>query len=134
MIRFVLDTNVLVSIAWPGRHSHPLVTAWKEGRCRPLVSEEIFDEYLRVLAYPRLRLSPDDVRHILEKEWRPYVELVRVKTRLHVIAEDSSDDKFLECAVDGKADWIVSGDRHLLRLESFRGVKIGSPAEFLRHL
>lgn len=134
MTRFVLDTNVLVSIARPRGHSHLLVAAWKEGRCRPLVSEEIFDEYLRVFAYPRLRLSPDDVRHILEKEWRPYAELVQVKTRLHVIAEDPSDDKFLECAVDGKADWIVSRDHHLLRLKSFRGTQIGSPGDFLRRL
>ncbi len=132
LTRFVLDTNVLVSIAWPKGRSHRLVTAWKEGRCRPLVSEEIFDEYLRVLSYPKFRLLPDDVRHILEAEWRPYAELVRVRTRLHVVAEDPSDDKFLECAVDGQADWVVTGDRHLLGLRVFRGIRIGSPSEFLQ--
>ena len=131
MTRFVLDTNVLVSIAWPKERFHPLVAAWKEGQCRPLVSEAIFDEYLRVLAYPKFRISPDDIRHILENEWRPYAELVQVKTRLHVVVEDPSDDKFLECAVDGRAGWIVSGDHHLLRLGKFRGIQIGTPARFL---
>lgn len=134
MIRFVLDTNVLVSIALPRAKLHLLVSAWKEGHCRLLVSGEIFEEYLRVLNYPRLQLSPEDIRQILEVELRPYAEEVKVASRIEQIREDPSDDKFLTCAVDGRADWIVTGDRHLLRLKVFRGIRNGSPTEFLNQL
>ena len=59
-------------------------------------------------------------------------EWIRVHSSLQVIREDPSDDKFLACAVDGRADRIVTGDRHLLRLKSFRGIRIIPPAEFLK--
>ncbi|MBI3333799.1 MAG: putative toxin-antitoxin system toxin component, PIN family [Candidatus Omnitrophica bacterium] len=131
MIRFVLDTNVVVSIALPGSRLQPLVEAWQGGRCRLLLSTEIFEEYLRVLTYPRFQLSSEDVRRTLERELRPYAEPVRVTSRINVVDADPSDNKFLACAVDGDADWIVTGDRHLLRLSPFRGIRIGSPAQFL---
>ena len=131
MIRFVLDTNVLVSMALPGSRLLPLVEAWQRGRCRLLISQEIFEEYLRVLAYPKFRLSFEDIRRILESEIRPYAESVHVKSRIDVVHSDPSDNKFLACAVDGKADWLVTGDAHLLRIRVFRGVRIGSPTAFL---
>jgi uncharacterized protein len=53
---------------------------------------------------------------------------------LNVIAADPDDDRVLECAVSGHADLIVSGDQHLTRLESFRGIGIVRPVDFLRTL
>lgn len=131
MIRFVLDTNVLISIALARGRLHLLVDAWKGRYCRLLVSGAIFEEYLRALHYPKFRLSPDDIRQLLETEVRPHAEEVKVTSRIEQIPEDPSDNKFLSCAVDGKADWIVTGDRHLLRLGIFRGIRLGTPAQFL---
>lgn len=130
MTRFVLDTNVLVSIALSGSRLGSLVEYWQQGPGRLLISLPIFEEYLRVLTYPKFRLSLEEVRRLLEREIRPYAELVRVTSRIHEVASDPSDDKFLACAVDGRADWIVTGDRHLLALENFRGIQIGTPAQF----
>ena len=134
MIRLVLDTNVLVSIALPGSRLHPLMECWQKGESRLLISLAIFEEYLRVLTYPKFRLSAEEIRLLLEREVRPYAELVRVTSRIHEVASDPSDDKFLACAVDGRADWLVTGDRHLLGLREFRRVRIGTPAQFLRLL
>ncbi len=131
MIRAVLDTNVVISIAIEGGRLQSLAAAWREARFRWLISQEIFDEYLRVLTYPRFELSSEDIQRIVELEIRPYAELIHVTTHVRAIPEDPSDDKFLDCAVDGRADWIVSGDQHLLRLKTFRGIRIGSPREFL---
>ena len=64
----------------------------------------------------------------------PPLAKVRVHSSFQIIPEDPTDDKFLACAVDGRADCIVTGDRHLLRLETFRGIRILSPEEFLKTL
>lgn len=134
MIRFVLDTNILVSSAPPGSRLRPLIDAWQEGRCRLLISPEIFDEYLRVLTYPRFQLSSDDIRRILERDVVPYSEVVHVTSHVDVVKEDPSDNKFLACAIDGKADAIVSGDHHLLDLKSYQGIPILTAREFLNRL
>ena len=134
MIRVVLDTNILVSIALPGSRLLPMMSAWKDGRCRLLLSEEIFDEYLRVFMYPKFRLSPQDIRQLIEHELRPYAELVRVTSRVHVITADPDDNKFLACALDGHADVIVSGDRHLLTLKRFHVIPILTARQLLERL
>ena len=134
MIRVVLDTNILVSTALPRSRLQPVVAAWQQRRCRVLISPEIFDEYLRVLTYPKFRLSSDEIRRIVEREILPYTELVHVTSQFRVVTDDPSDDKFLACAVDGHAGWLVTGDRHLLVLRTFRGVRIGPPAAFLQAL
>ena len=61
-------------------------------------------------------------------------EIISPKISLRVIAEDPTDDRVLECAVSGGADLIVSGDRHLRRLKSFRNIGIVQPSDFLRTL
>ena len=131
MIRIVLDTNLLVSIALPGSRLQPLLETWRGRKCRLLVSSEIFAEYLRVLTYPKFRLSSEDVKRFLEQDVRPYMELVAVHTAVHVIQADPSDNKFLACALDGHADVVVSGDHHLLDLKQFRGIPIVTARQFL---
>lgn len=133
-MRVVLDTNVLVSSALPGSRLAALVAAWRTRRCRLLVSQEIFEEYLRVLTYPKFRLSSNDITQLLEQDVLPYADFVRVTTRVQAIAADPADDKFLACAVDGRADFLVSGDRHLLELQRFRGIPIVSPRQLLDQL
>lgn len=61
-------------------------------------------------------------------------EIVRPTIALQVIGDDPDDDRVLDCAVAGKADLIVSGDRHLRRLKSFQGIGIVTPADFKRTL
>lgn len=134
VIHFVLDTNVLVSSALPGSRLRPLIDAWQRGRCRLLISPEIFDEYLRVLTYPKFQLSSDDIRRILERDVMPYSEMVRVTSHVDVVKADPADNKFLACAIDGKADAIVSGDHHLLNLKTYQKIPIVTAREFLNRL
>ena len=134
VIRIVLDTNVLVSVALPSSRVAALADAWQRGRCRILLSRDIFDEYLRVFTYPKFRLSSVDIASVLEQALLPYCERVTVTSRVEAVADDPSDNKFLACAADGRADFLVSGDHHLLALKRFRGIPIVSPRSFLEHL
>jgi putative PIN family toxin of toxin-antitoxin system len=130
--RVVLDTNVIISaLLFRGLPSR-LIPLWQKGKVTLLVSSQVLKEYLRVLAYPRFELAAQEIKSIIEVELLPFVEAVRVESKIRVIAKDPSDDKFLELAVDGKAGFLISHDKHLLGLGVFRGTQILSVAEFLR--
>ena len=122
---------MLVSIALPRSRLHALVEAWQQGRCRLLLSQDILDEYLRVLTYPKFQLSTEDIKRMLDREVRPYVERVQVTTKVDLVRDDPSDNKFLACAADGRANTIVNGDRHLLALQRFRDIPITTARQFL---
>ncbi len=99
-----------------------------------LISAGVLKEYLRVLAYPKFRLTEKEIKSLIEVEVLPFTEPIRTRTRLKVIRKDPSDDKFLELAVGGKANFIVSSDKHLLELAVCKGTGIISVAEFLKKM
>ena len=122
-VKVVADTNVVVSaLLWKGNESKIIGLA-EEGKIKLLSSVALLDELKKVLMYERFGLGEktvdDNVKYILTVS-----EIISPKRRLKVIREDPDDNKFLECALEGKARYIVSGDRHLLRLKEFRGIKI----------
>ena len=130
-IRLVLDTNVLVSaLLFAGPLSH-LVSLWRERRIVLLLSKDVFIEYLRVLAYPKFKLSGKEIKALVEEYVLPFAEMVTVAETPAIIREDPADDKFLALVAAGRARHIVSGDKHLLVLREYRGVKIATPREFL---
>ena len=77
--------------------------------------------------------SGEEVSNIMEKVFA-FVTLVTPKKKVQVVKDDPDDDKFLEVAVEGDADYIVSQDKHLLKIEELEGVKIVNPWKFLRML
>jgi uncharacterized protein len=83
-----------------------------------------------VLLRPKLRLERADAHRALTAT-AGIAELVETTTSLRVVETDPDDDRFLELAVDGRADLIVSGDRHLLDLKEFRGIPIRRTADAL---
>ena len=130
-MRVVLDTNAIVSALLFTGVSSKLVSLWQNGLMTPLLSREILDEYLRVLSYPKFELSEKEINELIQEEILPYAEVVKPKRRLCVVRRDPSDNKFLECAVAGKASVIISEDKALLSLGRYRRVRIQSPAQFL---
>ena len=128
--KIVIDTNVFISaILFRGPTSR-FVSLWQKDAVSVLMSSAVLKEYARALAYPKFKLAKTEIRGIIEQELLPYVYPAKVKRSLHIITEDPSENKFLELAVAGKADFILSGDKHLLDLKNFRGIKIITPAEF----
>jgi putative PIN family toxin of toxin-antitoxin system len=130
VVRVVIDTNVLISALLFGGIPGRLILLWKSARIQPLASQEMIDEVLRVLAYPKFSLSPEEIEFLLYEEILPWFEIVATAAGSPLIADDPSDDMFLWCARDGKADWIISGDEHLLQLRDFE-IPILSPRQFI---
>jgi putative PIN family toxin of toxin-antitoxin system len=130
-VKVVVDTNVLVSALLFGGKPGKLIPLWQRGTIRPLASKEIIDEYLRVLTYPKFKLSEEDIHFLLYHEILPYFEVINVHPGPRIIRKDPADDKFIRCALAGKAKFIISGDHHLLALKSYQKIKILSPSDFL---
>ena len=94
-MRVVLDTNVIISaLLFTGRTSE-LTPLWKAGKITPLVSKEILDEYIKVLAYPKFRLTATEIGSLIEEEVLPYFQVIKPRRRLRVVRRDPSDDKFI---------------------------------------
>jgi len=129
-VAVVADTNAIVSaLLWEGNESK-IIGLVEEGKIKLLTSVALLDELKRVLMYERFGLDEktvdDNVKYILTIS-----KIISPKRRLRVIREDPADDRVLECALEGKAGYIVSGDGHLLRLKEFRGIKIVHAKELL---
>lgn len=132
IIRVVLDTNVVVSAILFGGPPGNLILQWKKGAIQPLISQPIIDEYLRVLAYPKFKLTEQELNFLFYQEILPFFETVVTSANPlpEIIKDDPSDDMFLHCAMAGRASIVVSGDRHLLKLNSYEQIKIMSPETF----
>ena len=134
--RAVLDTNVVLSaLVFAQGRMAPLRRAWHEARCRPLISTATTTELVRALAYPKFKLSTDE-QHELLADYLPFCTVVRMpptppKTPA---CRDPYDLPFLQLAVAGRADCLVTGDRDLLALAGKFSRPIMSPVEFLSSL
>jgi putative PIN family toxin of toxin-antitoxin system len=125
----VIDTNVFVS-AVLGHALQAILDNWQAGSFALIVSDEIIQEYLGVLRRPKFHLTPEIIDPIMAQIFQQ-AEFVTPDTPVDMIKADPSDNKFIEAAIQGQAAYIVSGDNHLLELQSYEGVKIITAREFL---
>lgn len=135
-MRVVIDTNVLVSalIAPSGTPAH--VMQYVE-RFQLFTSQEILQELTRVVQYPRVRtrykLDDATIADYLERLYAAST-IVTVNAPVDAIRDDPDDNKFLACAVACQADYLVSGDPHLLHVGSYQSTAIITPRQFLQML
>ena len=132
--RAVLDTNVIVSALILRGPTNQLSGLWQQEKFRLIVSKAVLTEYLRVLAYPKFKLSSEEVKSMIQRELLPFIHPVDVKEVPAAIPEDPSDNEFLACAEAGECHYLVSGDAHLLNLKHYKNIPIVSVADFLRIL
>lgn len=130
MKRIVLDTNVTISAFFWRGYPRTVYDLIRKGEITLLSSLRIEEEFIRVLAYTRFGLSSTEMLPIIN-ELRRYVHFVETKSNVDIIKKDSTDNVFIECALDGKADYIISGDIHLLNIGSYKGVQIVRAKDFL---
>ena len=134
--RVVLDTNVVLSaLLFAEGRLAPLRHAWRDARCHPLVSTVTATELMRALSYPKFKVSADE-QHELLADYLPFCETVRMPSASPKTPEcrDPSDVPFLQLAVSGKADFLVTGDRDLLALAGRFSPPIIRPEQFLENL
>jgi putative PIN family toxin of toxin-antitoxin system len=110
-----------------------ILRSFKSDKFILVESKPIVDEYLNVLSHPKF--------HIEQNEFDDFAALLLLKAEfvtpletVNVIEADSSDNKFLEAALQGNAIYVVSGDSHLLELKTFRGISIITARKFIEKL
>jgi len=130
--RVVVDTNVLLSRLLAAESVPGMAVREARRRARLLVSDATLNELVEVLAREKLDryISLEQRRQFLRQLGRiaelvPIIQLVRE-------CRDPKDDKFLEVALNGRADAIITGDADLLRMHPWRGIEISTPNDYLR--
>ena len=133
-MRAVLDANVYVSsIVNTKGNPNWIISAWN-GAFDVLISSPILDEIGRVLRYPRIARRHQQDEGAIQRFLRLLQNeaiLVGRTELLSVVKEDESDNRYLECAVAGKAGYLISGDKHLLDIGDYRGIIILPAAAFV---
>jgi len=130
-MRAVLDTNVLISSVIATGTPHNIVVKGFSSEYQIIVSVATLTEFREtLLKYPeKFHLSEKEVQQEVETI-RYFAEFVDPDEEITAVDDDPDDDKFLEAAVAGHVDYLVSGDRHLLDLSTFRGIEIVDPRTF----
>lgn len=132
----VIDTNLVLSaLVFAQGHLTSLRLAWQNHRIQPLVSRDTAAELMRVLAYPKFKLTPDEQQELLS-DYLPCCKIVNIpnpppKTPA---CRDRFDVPFLQLAVAGKADALVTGDRDLLSLAGLFVCPIVTADQFIKTL
>jgi len=126
VIKVVIDTNVFVS-SFFGGNPRKVITLWKTGAVTLCLSKPIIGEYIEVLQ--RLGLQDEkELGELLGLFARGFHSVFTANTpKLYVVEDDPDDNKFIECAVALKADFIISGDKALTAIQDYMGIKIINP-------
>lgn len=135
-MRIVLDTNILISalVSDKGASAHILARC-QAGELELLISPDSMAELRRVLTYPRIRKRvkySDEQIERFAAFLAQFAIVLTPPTEIHIVAADADDDKFVALALTGEAQYLVSGDDHLLSIGQYQGIKILKPAAFLR--
>ena len=129
MIKGVADTNVYISALNFGGIADEVLALAKAKVIFLFISPPILKEIREVLIR-KFNWSPQRIQEALAAI-EAFTELVHPKEKLDVIQDDEPDNRILECALEAQAHFVVSGDKHLQKLRTFRGVTIFSPRELL---
>ena len=129
-MRIVMDTNVFISGIFFSGPPARILRAWQNQDLQIVISQEILFEYQRVAKELSSQFPTVDILPIIEMV-TIHGEFVDTKGIHITICEDPDDNKFIECAIAGYCTEIVTGDKHLLKLKSFKGVNVLSPRNFV---
>lgn len=134
-MKVVIDTNIFISfLLTPDKTIRKILIAWEKKLFKGLMTREQFEEIARVCCYPKIlqKIRLEDVKallDIIEKD----AKWITLKKIPRIVKKDPKDDKIIACFRKGKADYIITGDNHLLR-GNFKNVNILSPKNFLEIL
>lgn len=128
-MRVVLDTNIFMSMAMGG-YVGKINAGWRAEKFILLVSEDIVSEYVNVLQRPKLHLKSRTITTIIGRIYRK-VKFVTPEEQVLAVQADPTDNKFLEAAIAGQAEYIVSGDQNLLDLKEFQSIPVITACEFM---
>jgi putative PIN family toxin of toxin-antitoxin system len=127
----VIDTNVIISgLFWKGAPSN-LLKLCKAGTHANFVSPVIISELNNALSYDKFDLTDEEVADAIGLVLS-FSKVVVPLAKISIITTDPSDNMFFECAKESGAEYIVSGDEHLLSQKEYEGIKVLKPVDFLK--
>ena len=131
-MRVVIDTNVFISSFLGRGNPKQIIDLWKNGSLTICLSREIIDEYVEVLIRLGIK-NAREIEELLQLFAQGYHSIFTAKIKtLKIVMEDPDDNKVLECAKAGNVDYIISNDKHLLKLKQFQGIPILTPRELIK--
>jgi len=129
-MRVVIDTNIFVS-SFFGGNPRKIIDLWKNERITLCLSHAVLDEYIDVLRRIGLK-DGHELEELLSLFSKGFNILFTTKTpKIKIIKNDPDDDKFIECAVALKAKAVITGDREVLAVKEYMGIRILTPQQFL---
>ena len=124
-----VDTNFLISATqWDYSVAHKLLKKFILSDAEIFTTQDILDETAEVLERD-FEYSKGDAENIIEKILL-FAKLIKTKQKIDVVKDDPDDNKVIECAIESSSDYIITYDRHLLKLKEYKGIKIITPEEF----
>ena len=133
-MKVVLDTNVLVSALIKAGKPRDLFNKLVKDK-QLFLSRDILKEFLEVIENPKIaKYTSETDLAIFLKTLKSAARIVQVKSKFKAVKEDPDDDTIIRAAYDSKSNYIVSGDKHLLSLVEYRGIRIVTIDEMLRLL
>lgn len=130
-VKIVLDTNVLISAIVFGGRPREILEMIKNKELSGVISPVLIAELEEILSkkikYPKERILQ------VENKMKKILRVVRPDKSVKIVRDDD-DNRVLEAAIEGRCEYVVTGDRDLLDLKSYGGVKILTPAEFLNEI
>lgn len=134
-MRITADTNVLISSTFWYGSSNKIMEKVENKEIELVLSREIIKEFTKVLEYEEIQQKIKnknlEMRRTVEKI-ASISTIVEPKQKLNVVKDDAKDNKIIECAVEGNVDYIISQDKHLLKLKEYKEIKIVLPEDFLK--
>ncbi len=132
-MKVVIDTNVFISsLLNPAGSPRKVIDLWRHERITLCLSKDILTEYFAVLGRMGMADEPEGAELVQLFETRCNQVFVPSPPAIAVVKEDPADDRFISCAVAAGARYIVSGDRHLVNLKAFKGIRVLPPTEFVK--
>ena len=130
-MKVTVDTNFLISATqWDYSVAHKLLKKFILSDVKIFTTQGILDETLEVLERD-FEYSKNEAKNIIKKILL-FASLVEPKQKVDVIKDDPDDNKAIECAIESSSDYIVTYDKHLLKLKEYKRIKIIKPEEILK--
>ena len=130
MPKAVLDTNVLISAIVFGGIPRKILNEVINGRLKVAISREILHEIQRILLGKKFKY-PEEVVNVITNQLAILCEIVSPVQRVEIVRSDPADNRIIECALEAKAQYIITGDSHLIGLKVVHRISILTPGEFL---
>lgn len=134
-MKITVDTNVLISATFWSGDSEKIITKAENKEIELILSKDIIQEYTDVLQYKEMR---DKIKDKNLNFKRPVEKIIAIATivqpmhKVYAVKDDPDDNIILECAKEGKVDYILSKDKHLLKLKKFECIPIIKPEDFIK--